>query len=49
MNQEQLESLRMILLYVLKTEEQHFEESGKPADHIYALALKALNDLPWWA
>jgi hypothetical protein len=45
-NQEQIELLKTVLSYVLDAERQHFEESGEPAEHIYALALKALNDLP---
>jgi hypothetical protein len=42
-NQEQIELLKTVLSYVLDAERQHFEESGEPAEHIYALALKALN------
>jgi hypothetical protein len=45
-NQEQIELLKTVLSYVLDAERQHFEESGEPAEHIYALALKALNDYP---
>ena len=46
MNQEQVELLKTILSYVLDAERQHFEESGEPAEHVYALALRALNELP---
>lgn len=46
MNSEQIELLRQILSYVLDAEKQHFEESGEPAGHIYAMARKALNELP---
>lgn len=45
MKQEQIELLERILFYVLDTERQHFEESEEPAEHIYALACKALDEL----
>lgn len=41
LTQEQRDLLSSILNYVLETEESHFEESGCPDNHIYALARKA--------
>ena len=38
MDQQQRKLLEQILEYVIQTEEQHFEECGEPADHVYAQA-----------
>lgn len=38
MDQRQRKLLEQILEYVITNEEQHYEESGRPADHIYAQA-----------
>ena len=35
------ETLLTILNHVLQTEVIHYEESGEPENHIYALALEA--------
>lgn len=32
-------ALAEVLAYLLENEQQHYEESGKPDDHIYAKAL----------
>lgn len=45
MTKEQHELLSKILEYVLDSEKQHFEESGQPDNHIYALASKAYEEL----
>ena len=41
MTKAQHELLSKILMYVLTSEEKHFEESGEPDDHIYNLARSA--------
>lgn len=44
MTKEQKDLLAEILTYVLDSERQHFEESGQPDNHIYALASKACEE-----
>ena len=41
MNQELKTLLDRILDYVVESEVEHYEESGEPDNHIYALALEA--------
>ena len=35
----------IILNYIFEAEAKHYEESGEPANHIYALALQAKKTL----
>jgi hypothetical protein len=44
MNKEQKESLEAVIDYFIDDEEKHYEESGKPDNHIYKdiLVLKEL-------
>lgn len=41
MNDELKSLLDRILDYVIDAEVEHYEESGEPENHIYALALEA--------
>jgi len=38
-------ALAEVLAYLLENEQQHYEESGKPDDHIYAKALRCALQL----
>jgi len=39
------ELLAEVLTYLLETEQQHYEESGKPDNHVYAKALQLQDEL----
>lgn len=39
-SQEELEACRRLVAYLEEDEAKHFEESGKPQDHIYQAVLK---------
>jgi F0F1-type ATP synthase assembly protein I len=39
------ELLAEVLAYLLETEQQHYEESGEPDNHIYAKALQLQDEL----
>lgn len=41
MKPELLNQLLAIIDHVLETEVTHYEESGEPENHVYALALEA--------
>jgi hypothetical protein len=41
MNKDELESLYTVLMYLWKDESKHWEEEGKPKDHIF-IHLKLL-------
>lgn len=37
---DNMTDLEILIAYILENEATHYEESGQPADHVYAVALR---------